>query len=476
MISLAGSYDYTYEENMKYDLTDPNLSINKAVWQLAWPTIVEQLLVTLVQYIDTAMVGSMGEAATAAIAVSSSLFWLISGLFTSCAIGYSVLVGKNLGAKNNDLAKRIIRQGMIAFLVIGALMTAIVMLISGSLPAWMGADPAIHEEAAAYMRIVSGAFIFNSAVLMCSNIIRSAGDSRTPLFFNTLTNVLNIIGNFLLIFPTRVITIFGFSFTMWGAGMGVRGAALSTALATVFSGCMLLRVIFCKPGPWKISLKGGFHLDRTLTRDAIKLALPAALERGVTSAGHIVVTALVTGLGTTALAANHLAIIGESLSYLPAYGLGAAATALVSQSLGAKQKQRAWEAGRQCTIFGVILMTCTGVLLFLFSKPLMSIFSPDEAVVQLGAEVLRIEACAQPFFAMSIVIAGVLRGAGDTKGPFLISVVGMWGVRMAVAYVLAYVFDFGLAGAWFGMAADLTVRGLISLVRMRKKKWLHIWN
>ena len=121
-------------------------------------------------------------------------------------------------------------------------------------------------------------------------------------------------------------------------------------------------------------------------------------------------------------------------------------------------------------------MSCTGVLLYLLAQPLISLFTPDTEVVLLGAKVLRIEAFAQPFFAMSIVISGVLRGAGDTKWPFLISVIGMWGVRMAVAYLLAYPMGLGLAGAWVGMMADLTVRGIVSFFRLRNKKWLHIWE
>ena len=461
---------------MKYDLTNPNSNINKTLWHLAWPTIVEQLLVTLVQYVDTAMVGSMGGSATASIAVSASLFWLISGLFTSGAIGFSVLVGKYIGAKHPDKAKCIVRQSMIGFLVLGTAMTAIMMVIAEYLPAWMGAESAIWQDATAYMRIVGSAFIFNSAVLTCSNILRCAGNTRTPLLFNTLTNVLNIIGNFFLIFPTRELSLFGWSFTILGAGLGVQGAAIATALATAFSGCMFLWVIFQKPGPWKISLKDSFKPDLPIIKEAVKLAVPAALERVTNSGGQLVMTALVTGLGTTALAANHLAVTAESLSYLPAYGLSAAATALVSQSLGAKQKQRSWEGGRQCTLFGVILMSCTGVLLYLLAQPLISLFTPDTEVVLLGAKVLRIEAFAQPFFAMSIVISGVLRGAGDTKWPFLISVIGMWGVRMAVAYLLAYPMGLGLAGAWVGMMADLTVRGIVSFFRLRNKKWLHIWE
>lgn len=356
------------------DLLDESVNVNKKIMFLAWPTIIEQLLVTLVNYVDTAMVGSLGAGATASIAVSASFMWLINGILTANAVGYSVLVGKNIGANRINEVKLIVRQAMLGFFAVGVIFTLVMLALSPFLPVWMGAEPEVRADASAYMRIVALALVFNSAVLMCSNIIRCAGDTRTPLLFNLLTNLLNIIGNFFLIYPSRSIVVLGAQYDIWGAGMGVRGAAIATMAATMISGVLFLLVLFKRESILKISVKDGFKPDKRIIRDAFRMGLPAAMERVTVSTGQMIMTLQVTNLGTVALAANHLAVTAESLSYLPGYGFAAAATTLVSQSLGARKKEHALSCAKRCMLYGFILMSCTGVLLLTLSNPLLSLF------------------------------------------------------------------------------------------------------
>lgn len=458
----------------KVDLLDPNIKPSRVIWFLAWPTIVEQLLLTFVHYADTAMVGGLGENATASIAVSSTTTWLVNGIFGSLAIGFYVLVGRNIGAGDIEKAKRIVRQSLLAATLTGLFFTLAMQLISPVLPVWLGAEQAIRQDASAYLRIVTSVYFFNIMVVMSAGILRVAGDTRTPLFFNVLTNLLNVALNFMMIYETRELTVLGRSFMMWGAGWGVRGAAIATAAATVISGTMLLSRLFKKEYPIRVSLKEDYRPDFPIIKSALRLAAPAALERITISSGQILMTTLVASLGTTALAANYLAITAEAVSYLPAFGFNVAATTLVAQSLGAGNKDGALRFARQCLIFGIALMSCTGVLMYFGAEFLISIFTPVTAVILLGASVLRIEAFAQPFFAASIICGGILRGAGDTKWPFYISIAGMWGVRILTAYILAYPLKMGLMGAWIGMVADLFTRGVLSYIRFRSKKWLHI--
>jgi putative MATE family efflux protein len=311
-------------------------------------------------------------------------------------------------------------------------------------------------------------------VVMAGGVLRVAGDTRTPLFFNVLTNLINVVLNFLMIYDTREITVFGRTFTMWGAGWGVKGAAIATAISIAISGSMLLSRLFKKDYPIRISVKGDYKPDFSVIKSALKLATPAALERITISSGQILMTTLITNLGTTALAANYLAITAEGMSYLPAYGFNVAATTLTAQSLGAENKEAAKRFAKRCVIFGIAMMSFMGVIMYFGAEFLISIFTPVTAVILLGASVLRVEAFAQPFFAASIICGGILRGAGDTKWPFYISIVGMWGVRIVTAYILAYPLGMGLMGAWIGMVADLFTRGVLSLIRYRSMKWLHI--
>lgn len=458
------------------NLLDTSVKPSKIVVLLAWPAIVEQLLQTMVQYVNTAMLGSLGAKATAAVAVNTSLIMLINGLMNAGAIGFAVQVARHIGAGEPEQAKRNVRQAMVFILAFGVFATVLMESVSGALPGMMGAEQAIIPDAVSYMRYMASVFTFNAAIIVCSNIIRCAGDTKTPMFFNLLTNILNIIGNFLLIFPTREITVLGRAFTMWGADMGVSGTGLSTALSTIVSGSLMVASVFIRRSPIQISLRGDYRPDRQIIKSMLSIGLPNAFERVTLSLGQIALTVLVASVGTTALAAHQLGVTAESIAYLPAFGFALSATTLTAQALGAGQKELAYKYGRLCTLYSVAFMTAAGVLMFIFPRQLIGIFTPDAAVIDVGARVLRIEALAEPFFAMSIVLFGTFRGAGDTRFPFYITVVGMWVVRMSIAYTLVHYFHMGLTGAWIGMALDLTVRGILCAIRFKKRRWLEVWK
>lgn len=456
----------------KIDLLDDRLRPERVIWYLAWPTILEQLLITLVQYVDTGMVGSLGENATAAIAISSSTTWLINGIFAAVAVGFSVPIGRYIGAGEFDKAKAVVRQAFMSILFVGIAATIAFQSIAAHLPVWLGADPAIIADATAYVRIVSAAYMFNVAVQISGSILRCAGDTRTPLIFNVTTNVINVVLNFLFIYAPRTISIFSWEFHMWGANMGVRGAALATAISISFSGIMLTRALFRSASPIGISLRDKFRLNKAIWKDMVKLGSPVAFERATLSLGQVFMTAMVTSLGTTHLAAHHLAITAESITYMPAFGFSAAATTLVAQSQGAGKPELAYRYGKFCTLGGVIFMTAMGFVLYFGGHTLLSLLTPVPEVIALGGDVLKIEAFAQPFFGLAVIISGVLRGARDTKWPFYISLIGMWLIRLPIAYSLLNFTTLGLAGLWVGMLADLFVRGSVSFFRFRGKKWL----
>ena len=462
---------------MQYDFLDENLRPERVIWYLAWPTILEQFLITFVQYINTAMVGALGKNATAAIAVTTSSVWFVNGIFAAVGIGFAVLVGRRIGEGDMEGAKKAVRQSLTATLFVGLAATLVMQAIAGGLPIWLNADPVLWEDATSYLRITSAVYLMSLAINVCSNVIRCAGDTRTPLFYNVTMNVINAALNLFLIYPTREVSLFGFSFTLPGAGLGVSGAAVSTAVAMTFSGAMLVRVLFTKKSlPIRISVHGDYRPDFPLLKTVARLGTPVAFERCSISAGQIVITAMVTGLGTVPLAAHYLAITAEAISYMPAYGFSAAATTLVSQALGADKKPLAERYAKYCTWGGFVFLTVMGVLLYFGAEFLVSLFTPDKEVVVLGGSVLRVEAFAQPFVALGMVVTGVLRGAGDTKWPFYISIIGMWVVRLSVAAILLKTTSLGLISVWIAMVSDLLVRGLISLWRYKSKKWLNAWK
>jgi len=451
--------------------TDESYSPLKRIILLAWPVVIEQILLTLVQYVDTAMVGSLGAIATAAIAINGPCIWIVNGIMSAASIGLSVQSSRALGAGDLDRVKLVSRQSLLVILSFGLLASVLYQILGPVLPAWLGAEPEVAPLASAYLRIVTLNYVFNFSVTVFGAILRGIGDTRTPMMLSLLSNILNVCGNFLLIYPTREINLFGLSFTMPGAGWGVQGAAAATTFSVAVSGILMAVIIFTRNTPARISLHDSFRPDGAILKEAFRIGYPMALERISINTGQILMTTVVASLGTVNLAAHHLAINAESLCYMPAYGFGAAATTLVAQSMGARRPDLAMRFGKMTNWMGFGVISLMGVLLFLLAEPLMGIFTPDTAVIAVGADLLRIIAFAQPLSASASIMASALRGARDTRAPFFIALFSMWGVRILLMFILLYGFDLGIYAVWLAMFADLAIRGILCWIRFYRGRW-----
>ncbi|NCB01104.1 MAG: MATE family efflux transporter [Spirochaetia bacterium] len=461
----------------KVSLIDGSRSPNRTILSLSWPIILDQSFNTLIQYVDTAMVGSLGAIATAAVAVNASTIWLVNGTLYSFAAAYAVVIARHIGANQPEKIKKSLHQAFLAIIFLSLIVTLLMSVISQHLAIWLGVEQKVIADAISYLTIISLSYPFLITFMFLSNIIRSSGDTKTPLISNIFTNVVNVVGNFILIFPSRTIELFGKELNIYGAGMGVKGAAIATFTSHLLSATILFIVIITKESDVKVKLNEiKLKFDKVITRHVFRVGIPMALERITLSSGQIVLTVLITHLGTASLAAHHLAITAESITFMPVSGFSVAAATLVAQSLGAGKKELAKDFAKRVLTYGIALMSATGLFLYLAAPQLMSFFTNDQTVIALGARVLRIEAFAQPFFAMSIVIGGILRGAGDTKWPFIYSIIGMWIVRLLPAYILITFFNGNLVIAWSCMVADLFVRGLLNLYRYKKGQWVDVWK
>lgn len=437
---------------------------------LSWPAILEQIMVTLVQYVDTAMVGSLGSQATAAVGLTATTTWLFGGLFGAAAVGFSVQVAQHLGAGRQLEARKVTWQGLRFVGLFGVLMAAVGVGLSFPLPALLGGAQEIRGDASLYFRILACAWPCSFGVQMLSAILRCAGDTKTPAALNVLMNALNVALNTLFIYPAGAVTLLGLPLP--GFGWGVGGAAFASALSELAVFILYLAVLFRKDTPVRIQLRERYKFEKDTLITAWRLGLPVALERVLTNGAQIIITGIISGVGTVAVAANHLAVTAEALSYLPAYGISTAATTLVGQAMGGKRKALAVRFARLITWLGILIMTLGGVILYVFAPQLITLFSKDPEVIDLGARVLKIVAFAEPLFGASIVASGALRGAGDSKWPFLISLGTMWLVRVSLSLLL--VGSLGLRGVWLAMAAELCVRGLIFMARLYRNRWLEI--
>lgn len=441
-----------------------------AVLALSWPAIVQQLMLTLVQYIDTAMVGSLGPNATASVGVVSSSVWLFNGLLGAAATGFAVQVAQHIGARETERARNVVRESMLFSLLFGVFMGSAAAALSFPLPGLLGAEEAIRPDASAYFLIVGCSMPFLMAINLMSSLLRCMGDTRTPMLFNITLNILNTIFNFLLIYEPREASVFGLRVFLPGAGLGVPGAALGSALASLLVALLFLRRFLSRDFPLRISLRDRFRFTRDCLSAMIRIAIPQAMAHTASCGAQIAVTVIVAGLGTQAVAANSLAVTAEALCYQPGYGVSTAATTLVGQSIGAGRRDLAVRFARVSTLLGMAIMTGTGLLMFLFAEPLIGMFTPDADVMRLGASVLRIEAFTEPLFAASIVASGAFSGAGDTKWSFAANLLSMWGIRLPIALLL--IGSLGLTGMWIAMACELSIKGLVFLWRLRSKKWL----
>lgn len=451
---------------MRQGETIPLRDTAGVVLMLSIPSILEQIVVTAMEYIDAAMVGHIGAEATAAIGIVSSSTWLLHGILVGLYNAFSIQIAQYLGADRQQDARGVLRQAMLFNLAAGLAAAAFGIGISGHLPGWLGADVSLQANASAYFAIWSAALPFTMAMGMYTSMLRASGDALTPGLISVLVCVLDAIFNFFLINPTR--TLWGI--TVWGAGLGVPGAALGTALATVVGGLLALAILLLREGPLCIRKPAPWKITRSCLRNLLWVGGPLAGERAAISLAQVVVVRIVAGLGTVAIAANSLAVNAEGLCYMAGYGIQSAAVTLIGQAVGAHRKDMAKRFAWLCTLMGMGIMTLTGAGLFAFAPALMSIFTADAAVIALGARVLRIEAFAEPMFGASIVASGAMQGAGDSTACFVLNLVSMWGIRLTLAFLLAP--RFGLVGVWGAMCFELCVRGLLFLIRLARGKWL----
>ena len=432
----------------------------KRVIALSIPAILAEISSMVMQYIDAAMLGSLGANASASIGLVSTSTWLMGGLCISTATGYSVQAAHLIGAGRESDARNVFRQGIITALCIGILLCLFGTSISHGLPRWHGGDPLIIADAESYFFIYACALPAVQMRQLAGSMLQCSGNMRTPSMLNAMMCGFDVIFNWLFIFPDHHLP---FGLTIPGANMGVAGAALGTTLAEWVTAFLMMYAAAIRSDKLRLTSKGQWRPTRECSSRAARIAIPLAFEHTVLCGAQIASTKIVAPLGTISIAANSLAVTAESLCYMPGYGIASAATTLVGQSLGARDRDQAREFARLSVGLAVFLMTITAGLMFLLAPLVFRILTPDPAVQELGVHVLRIEAFAEPLFAVSIAAAGAMRGAGDTLVLSILNLASMWGVRITAAALLAP--HLGLTGVWIAMCGELCIRGILFLIR-----------
>lgn len=416
------------------------------IMALAWPTIVEQVMQTAVQYIDTAMVGSLGTQATAAVGATSTFGWMVFSTISALSVGFLSFIAQACGANDREAAKKAVSQAVLITLVGGILVTFVTTSLSGIVPKLMQVDPDIQELASTYFFILYLPMLPRTASTIFGTLLRAAGDTKTPMKVGILVNVINIIGNLLLIFPSREIIWGSLAFTLPGAGLGVVGAAIASALAFTWGGIHITYALWKHP---MVSPRGcNLRPDMTILKPCIKIAIPNMFQRFGTSLGFVAFASMINSIGEVATAAHTIANTVESAFYIPGYGMQTAASTLAGNAYGARDNERLKKLAAMFIPVEIILMIVSGGALFIAAPSLMKIFSSNPEVIELGATVLRMVAVSEPFYGFSIIIEGMMLGLGKTKEPFVYNVLGMWCVRIIGTFICTQLLGMGLVSAW----------------------------
>jgi putative MATE family efflux protein len=442
-----------------YDKIKQNRGTLAALLLLAWPTVLEELLSTVIQYIDTAMVGHLGAAATATVSLSSTYTWLINSLIYAIGIGFLSYIARAVGEGNQEKIKTAAGQAVSAAVVIGVALTVVTLLIAPYMPVWMGAKESIRHDATVYFMWINAPLLFRSAMSIFGSVLRATGDTKTPMLVNVLVNLVNTGLNYVFIYLLSY---------------GAVGAGIATAISYCVGG-VLMTIAFAKNSKLQFSIEN-VRLDKRVMWACLSVGIPIMLTQIASCSGYIVATSFVSSMATAVYAAHSIAITAETIFYIPGYGMQAATSTLIGNAIGERnrKKEKAVIGWALAVIFS--LMCVTGVLLFFGAEFMMGLFTTDEQVIRIGTKLLRIVAFTEPVFGSAAVLEGIFDGMARTKYPFIVTLISRWGVRIFGSFLCVRVFDFGITQIWYCMIGDnilkavLLVLGLIRILRKESRE------
>jgi MATE family multidrug resistance protein len=434
-------------------------SLRWRVFQLAWPVILDNLLQTLLGIVDTIMVGRLGADALAGVGTAQQFLFFLIAILSAVAIGSSIVTAQAVGARDHSTASRISKQSLIWSLVLTVPLAIAGAVFSRQLMHLLGVTNAVAAIGGTYLTITMLAGVVLVVPFIASALLRGAGDTRTPLVATTGANVVNAVVAYVLIFGAFGIPALGVNGSAWGAVAG-RLVGLVILLVALWSG---------RAG---LSVRGrhGWRPEAALARRVVDLGAPAAVEQIAVSAGFLVMAVVVAHLGTDSLAASRVVGNVLGLSLLPGFGFGIAATALVGQSIGASIPEEGEQAATIAVQWAVIWMSVLGLLFILLRGPLVTLFTTDPGVLQIGAATMIPLGLTQPLWAVSFVGAGALRGAGNTRFPLMMTIVDIWGTTV-LGTITTYAFHVPLPYVWGGFLLFAPLTASLTWRRFKRGDW-----
>lgn len=419
---------------------------------LSIPTILEEVFATLLQYVDTAMVGRLGEKATAAVSTTTSIGWLINSIPGAIAIAMLAIASKANGAGQDEKLKKLAGQSILYAFVVGVILEILALVLSPFIPIWMGVEEDIVRPASLYFSITSITLIFRTSARVFAAMIRSLKDTRSPMYISVAENILNVILNFVFIY---------------GLGLGVVGAAIASCISFGIGGIAMFLMMLSKKQlrPSFVDLKP----DKDIWMEALPIGYPVLGATVVSCMGYIVFAGMVSGMGTIIFAAHSIAVTAEQIVYIPGYGLRAATSTLIGNALGEGNTAKLSATRKMAILMTMVIMLVNGTLLFLFAYPFMQIFTNSTEVVIIGSKMLKLVSFSEIFFGLMIVLEGISYGMGQTKHIFVCESFSMWGVRIVGTFLCVKIFGLGLTAVWICMIADNICKAVLLFIFRPKR-------
>ena len=441
------------------DLTPEKLTSN--IIQLALPAVGENLLNTMVTVVEGILVGWLRDAdALAAVGLGGFFIFLINSLFMALSIGATALVARAWGARDYERAGDTAGQALLLAFGTAMLAVALINPLADELFVLMGAEKRVVALGSLYLRLVLSTALFGFPLLVLSGIMRGSGDTRTPMLITLIMNVWNVLAAYGLIFGPGPLP-----------ALGVRGAGMAAASAMMLGGSLALFIVLTGRTRIRVAPRQVLPWDREMMATIFRLSLPAAVEMVIYRAGFALFMRMVSSLGTVSLAAHQIAVNVESVSYMPGFGLAVAATTLAGQALGAGKENLAEASIRRTMAFALMVMGSMALVFGLFGPQVVKVFGATPEVLTLAGLAVRLAALEQLPIAVQMVLSGSLRGAGDTRTPMIVTVVGTLLFRVSAVYLLAIVLHLGLAGVWLGTAVDWTGRAILLYLLFQRGTW-----
>ncbi len=432
---------------------------NQDLKKLIIPLVFEQLLALLVGLADTLMISGVGEAAVSGVSLVDTINVLIINIFTAFGTGGAVIAGHYLGKKDREDACRAGWQILLFSLLSSLVVTVIFILFhNGLLELIIGrVEPAVMDNAKSYLVVTAISFVPLAVYNACAGLFRTMGDSKTTLYISVFMNILNVIGNAVLIY---------------GAGKGTLGAAISTTFSRTVAAVIILALLF--DDKRTISFKGQvtlrFRVD--MLKKILYIGLPNSLENSLFQLGKILTISMISTMGTYAIAANAVCNTLASFNVLPGSAINSGIVAIVSVCVGAGETEQARYYTKKLMKLAELCVILMSALIIAGSGWVISFYHLSPEASKLAREVLTYHAVMVILaWLLSFSLPNTFRAAGDVVLPMAVAIASMWIFRLGFAYLLGIHMKMGLMGVWIAMTIDWVFRAICFAIRFKGHKW-----